>query len=402
MNAISPMLEDAESGPPCQARSARSKGPLGEDPDIRKLGENRLFAGITADLISDIGATVELAHYDADDVIFDEGERGDSFYLVVEGSVRISKCGRAGLQETLSYIQPGDFFGEMALIDGQPRSAKATAAEPTVLGGISAESFAHMLELAPSNLHMNFLRSVVERLRGIDSHFITEVMRTERLSMVGTMANSIIHDLKTPIQALSSCTSLIAERVQDPQIKQFIGMMEKANGMMVDMVQELLDFARGQSSLQLARRPAQALIEELDAQLFRIVPPNVHLFREIQSCDEIKVDTGRLARVLLNLIKNAIEAMPQGGVLFLAMKQEDGQVNIRVSDTGCGIPAELQSKIFEPFVTHGKAKGTGLGMAIAKSVVEAHEGTISLKSAAGRGTTVEIALPVLLPDQVAA
>jgi signal transduction histidine kinase len=316
--------------------------------------------------------------------------------------VRISKCGRAGLQETLSYIQPGNFFGEMALIDGQPRSAKATAAEPAVLGCISAESFARMLELAPSHLHMNFLRSVVEHLRGIDSHFITEVMRTERLSMVGTMANSIIHDLKTPIQALISCTSCIAERVQDPQIKQFIGMMEKANTMMVDMVQELLDFARGQSSLHLARHPAQALIEELDAQLFRIVPPNVHLFREIQCCDEIKVDTGRLARVLLNLIKNAIEAMPQGGVLFLAMKKENGRVTIRVSDTGCGIPAELQSKIFEPFVTHGKSKGTGLGMAIAKSVVEAHEGTISLKSAAGRGTTIEIALPVLHPVQFAA
>ncbi len=68
---------------------------------------------------------------------------------------------------------------------------------------------------------------------------------------------------------------------------------------------------------------------------------------------------------------------------------------IRVGETGCGIPAELQAKIFEPFMTHGKSKGTGLGMAIAKSVVEAHGGTISLTSAVGRGTTIDVALPAL-------
>jgi len=401
MNAISETLERLEAEP-LQSSSAHAKARLArliEYPDLGRLGQNRLFAGIPAELVSDIGASVDLLRFDADDVVFDEGDRGDCLYLVVEGGVRISKTGRAGKQETLSYIQPGNFFGEMALIDGLPRSANAIAAEPTILGCISAQSFAHMLESAPSGVLMNFLRSIVERLRGIDSHFITEVMRTERLSLVGTMANSIIHDLKTPIQALVSCTSLIGARAHDPEIKQFIGMMEKANTMMMDMVQELLDFARGQSSLHLARHPAHALIEELDAQLFRLVPSNVHLFREIKCCEEINVDTGRLARVLLNLIKNSIESMPQGGVLFLAMKQENGKVVVRVSDTGCGIPAELQAKIFEPFVTHGKSKGTGLGMAIAKSVVEAHGGTITLKSVAGNGTTIEIALPVLDPAQ---
>ena len=171
---------------------------LPSPPEAEQLRQNRLFAGIPAELISGLGTDVDLFRFDANDVIFREGDPGDCLYLVVEGAVRISKVGRGAQQETLGFIQPGNFFGEMALIDGEPRSAQATAAEPAVLGRIDAECFANMLRAAPRDLHMNFLRSLAERLRGIDSHFIVELMRTERLSLVGTMANSIIHDLKNP------------------------------------------------------------------------------------------------------------------------------------------------------------------------------------------------------------
>ena len=330
-------------------------------------------------------------------MIFDDGEPGDCLYLVVEGSVRISKMGRGGKQETLGIIQPGNFFGEMALIDGQPRSAKATAGEECVLGRIDSASFARILENAPRSLHMNFLRSVVERLRGINSHFITELMRSERLSLVGTMSNSIIHDLNNPIQALQSCADLIATRTADPDITRFVNIMRKSVTQMTDMTQELLDFARGQSSLQMKRHAAKAVVEEFDSQLVRILPPSVHLLREIHFCDEIEVDLGRFVRVLMNIAKNAIEAMSKGGVLRFELNQEGDSAVFRVSDTGCGIPPELQVKIFEPFVTHGKSKGTGLGMAIAKSVVESHRGAISLQSKPGIGTTIEITLPVLPP-----
>lgn len=364
-------------------------------PDATKLQQNRLFAGIPTELINDIGSDVDLLRFDPDDAIFHEGDAGDCLYLVVEGSVRISKVGRGGKQETLGFIQPGNFFGEMSLIDGQPRSANATAAEPTVLGRIDADAFARILDHAPRSLHMNFLRSVVERLRGINSHFITELMRSERLSLVGTMANSIIHDLKNPIHALKMCTSLIEKRANDPSIKNFTGIMEKSIESMTDMVQELLDFARGQSSLQQERKPVKAVLEELDTQLVRLVPDSVHLVREFRPAGEILVDVRRFARVLLNIIKNSIEAMPNGGVLRLGLRVGEGRAIFTVSDTGCGIAPELQAKIFEPFVTHGKSHGTGLGMSIAKNVVEAHGGFIALQSTVGVGTTVEIVLPVV-------
>ena len=263
---------------------------LSTHPEPETLQQNRLFAGLPTALISNIGADVDLLHFDVDDVIFNEGEPGDCLFLVVEGSVRISKMGRGGKQETLGLVQPGNFFGEMALIDGQPRSAQATAAAPTILGKIDHGSFERILEHAPRDLHMNFLRSVVERLRGINSHFITELMRSERLSLVGSMANSIIHDLKNPIQAIHSCAELIASRSTDPNVAKFTEIMQKSVGQMTDMLQELLDFARGQSSLQLKPRSPKSVYCEFDSILVRILPPNIHLLREIHYCDDISVD----------------------------------------------------------------------------------------------------------------
>jgi signal transduction histidine kinase len=126
----------------------------------------------------------------------------------------------------------------------------------------------------------------------------------------------------------------------------------------------------------------------------RLIPKNVHLMRDVDCTAELMVDVGRFARMLLNLVKNAMEAMKTGGILRLGVRKEYDRVIFRVSDTGCGMSPELQAKIFEPFVTFGKSGGTGLGMAIAKSVVEAHNGTISVQSELGVGTTIEVAIPV--------
>jgi signal transduction histidine kinase len=368
---------------------------LDHAPDPSALQQNRLFAGLPADMVSELGAHMALLRFDAGDIIFEEGEPGDCLYLVVEGSVRISKLGRGGNQETLNFINPGNFFGEMALIDGQPRSAQASAAAPTVLGQVDAAAFERILENAPRTLHMNFLRSVVERLRGINSHFITELMRNERLALVGTMANTIIHDFKSPIAVIRSCTELLASRVADPAVAEFTALIEKATGNLLGMTQELLDFARGNTSVAFQRHSAASVLEELEAQFRPALPANIHVIREVRFADDVNVDLGRFTRVLLNLVKNAIEAMPRGGILRLGLRQEGDRVIFKIADTGSGIPPELLEKIFEPFVTFGKSKGTGLGMAIAKSVAEAHGGTITVQSKVGLGTTLEVSLPAL-------
>lgn len=356
---------------------------------------NRLFDGLPAALVNELGAQMALLRFDEGECIFNEGDAGDCLYLLCKGSVRISKTGRGGLQETLGIIEAGHFFGEMALIDGEPRSAQATAnGQPTVLACVDRLTFEGIMARTPSGLQMNFLQSVVERLRSVNSTFVSELMRSERLSTVGTMANSIIHDIKTPMTVILSCADLIRVRSSDPDVHEFIGLINKAVDKMLDMTQELLDFARGESSLQLERLPANAVFAEMSDELRPILGSNVHLVREDDCRAEILVDAGRFARVLLNLVKNAVDAMPRGGILRLTVQQEaSGRVVFQVSDTGFGIADDLMGRLFEPFVTHGKSKGTGLGLAIAKSVVHAHHGTITVRSKVGVGTVFEISLP---------
>src|ERR1051325_10953652 len=358
------------------------------------LANNRIFEGIETDLLEQIAPSVHVVQLAEGEVIFREGDPGDLLYLVGEGSVRISKSGRGGEQETLGVIQPGNFFGEMALLDGQPRSAMATAVGNTLLGTVDEPTFQHILELAPSRLHMNFLRSVTERLRSVNSHFISEVMRSERLSLVGSMANSIIHDLKNPICIIRSGCDLIGERSNDPAQRQLLKMMDNAVDGMLAITQELLDYARGHSELKCETVTIWHLLDELNTQSLCLLPgKNVQFAKDIRYDGEIRVDFARFVRVLCNLIKNACEAMPQGGILTIATDLIEHEVVIRISDTGIGIPPEILQKVFEPFVTHGKSHGTGLGMAIAKSIVTAHQGKISVRSVPGSGTTVEIRLP---------
>lgn len=359
-----------------------------------QLGQNRLFEGIESDLLDRIAPDVRVVQLGEGEIIFREGDPGDLLYLVGEGSVKISKSGRGGQQETLGFIQSGNFFGEMALLDGKPRSAMATAAEPTLLGTVDESTFQHILELAPSRLHMNFLRSVSERLRAVNSHFISEVMRTERLSLVGTMANSIIHDLKNPICIIRCCTDLISMETKEPRLQELTGMADKAVDGMLAMTQELLDYARGSATVSCETVSIWCLLDELNQQSLRLLPGNnIQFAKNIRYDGNVLVDVTRFVRVLCNLIKNAREAMPNGGILTISTDLVDDQVVIRISDTGVGIPAELLPKLFEPFVTHGKTHGTGLGMAIAKSVVTAHNGNISVSSVRGSGTTVDIRLP---------
>lgn len=367
-----------------------------ENPSPDMLRQNALFSGVPVESLSAFCRDLRVEHFAPEQVIFEEAHPGDCMFLLTEGSVKISKVGRGGHQETLDFISPGEFFGEMSLIDGQPRSAQASSVAGTTVVRIDEPTFRRILKAAPEGLQMNFLRSIVERLRGVNSHFIAELTRQERLSTIGAMANSILHDMKNPITVVKGCAELIGLKSDVPAMKEFARVMGSAVARIEDMIQELLDFARGQSSLQLSRARAMAVLEDLDPQLTHLIPKGIHMLRESRCDASIMVDLGRFSRVLLNLIKNAIEAMPEGGVLIISLQEEHHHVLFKVSDTGVGIPPELLPRIFEAFVTHGKSKGTGLGLAIAKNVVEAHGGTIHATSEPGIGTTFDIRIPIAL------
>jgi signal transduction histidine kinase len=163
------------------------------------------------------------------------------------------------------------------------------------------------------------------------------------------------------------------------------------------MTNELIDFSRGSTQLKLEPIKVGELIHKLN-QDFAKCRPIVDVRIEVFYDGRINVDRHRIIRVFANLIKNAREAMARTDekILCFIVKRVDSKLRFEISDTGCGIPAQLLPRIFEPFVSHGKANGTGLGLAISKSVVDAHRGSILVKSR-DTGTTFTIDLP-LEPD----
>ena len=126
-------------------------------------------------------------------------------------------------------------------------------------------------------------------------------------------------------------------------------------------------------------------------------PRGVAFRRELAYEGELVLDVDRLTRALLNFIANALDAMPSGGTLTLASRRAEGRIELVVSDTGVGIPEELQPRLFEPFFTHGKPRGLGLGMSIARKIVEEHGGEVQLVSGPGRGTRVTLRMPLEPP-----
>jgi len=120
----------------------------------------------------------------------------------------------------------------------------------------------------------------------------------------------------------------------------------------------------------------------------------VRLVLQIDYKGALRIDDAKMKRVVMNLARNAREAMGEaGGELRIGLREDGDRIALSVADTGPGIPKEMEGRLIQSFATHGKANGTGLGLAIVKTIVDQHEGTLTVSSEPGRGTTFEISLP---------
>ena len=367
---------------------------LFDPPERGVFRDNNLLTGISPAAYEQIEPKIEVVRCAPREVIFEEDEPGDCLYLIAQGSVRISKKGRGGQQETLAFLMEQDFFGEMALIDRGQRSAQAAAVGHALLGRIDRQTWDLLLRVAPHEVLSNFTRSVTQRLRNNNQHFIEEMMRNERLSLLGTTISSIVHDMNNPIGCILGACAAIQSTVQDELTHQMARIIRESVTRMETMTRELIDFSRGKTELHLQFVQVADLVEGLQPDFARC-RPFIEVQTDVLYDGQLQVDRHRFLRVFSNLIRNAREAMKAqpGNQLRVSIKQVDSIVRFEISDTGCGIPSELLPRIFEPFVTHGKTNGTGLGLAISKAVVEAHHGSIAVSSSE-KGTTFQIDLPL--------
>jgi signal transduction histidine kinase len=359
------------------------------------IQDHPFFNGFRPDDAAKLIAVAEAQEVSAKAIIFSEGDPSDSVCLVLKGKVDMVKRASNDQTRVLASCVTGDYFGEMGVLDGSVRSTDAVTSEPTRLARIPKAAFVQTLHDAPGSTAMSFMHQVLDHLRVTNGRYVTEVVRKEKMTLVGEMANTIIHDIRGPFTSVQLGTDLIAEKHADQETLEICEMMKGQINRVKVMAEELLEFARGTSSIKLEEVELSELISQFHF-LNRdfVASTNVKLKIE-QEPVRVMADPNKLLRVLQNLMNNAIEALRNHPEALISITSTplSAHVEIRIRDNGPGIPEPIRDRLFEPFVTHGKKNGTGLGMAITKSIIQAHQGKIYFETETGRGTDFIVELP---------
>lgn len=224
-----------------------------------------------------------------------------------------------------------------------------------------------------------------------------QTLEAERLAAVGRVAGTVAHDLRGPLSGIINSADFLARpKVPAATRKKMCEGIVAASRRLISTVQGILDYARkGHMSTNFSLCHLADFIQEV-VDVFKVdfSDRKIHVEIECGYQGELKMDSDRMAQVIHNIIANARDAMPDGGRLTVTTSRENGWVNLRFSDTGPGVPPDLTDRIFEPFVSHGKKKGAGLGLSIARRIVEEHGGKMWVENSVKGGAVFAIQLPL--------
>jgi signal transduction histidine kinase len=189
---------------------------------------------------------------------------------------------------------------------------------------------------------------------------------------------------------------MLQKKLTDTHYAQILGKVEAQTDRVARIIKNLLAFARSPSDASFQRVDLKQSLEEILSLIdYKLRDMNIRLELELAAVPPIYAQGERLQQVFINIILNALDAMPGGGTLGIRLAQEGGAEVVRISDSGTGIRPEHLSRIFDPFfTTKGVGKGTGLGLSISYAIVKEHDGRIEVRSEVGRGSTFTITLPI--------
>ncbi|MDY7041819.1 MAG: ATP-binding protein, partial [Chloroflexota bacterium] len=227
-----------------------------------------------------------------------------------------------------------------------------------------------------------------------------QLIQVEKLAAMGRLAASIAHELNNPLQAIQNCLHLVLRRsLPKPKQLQYLEMAQEEVERLIGIVQGMLEFYRP-SQGQRAPVQVNAIVENVltlaSKQLQNgSIVVHQHLTPDLPPLEAV---SDQLKQVFLNIVINAVEAMPDGGDVYIktGLTPDGRSITISFTDTGLGLSTEKQAKIFEPFYTT-KSKGTGLGLSVSYGIIERHGGSIEVQSKLGQGTCFTVKLPVSQP-----
>lgn len=227
------------------------------------------------------------------------------------------------------------------------------------------------------------LEEALSELRDTQSKLI----EAEKMSTIGNMSGQIMHDIRNPMSIIHMCCEILNNPdIKDKNVPELVKVIKLQVDRSVNMIRDFLDFARGQTSLDLKLQPLDRLIDEIaEYQENDCISKGITFHAELEENVDVLMDGDKIHRVINNLINNAKESIIEKGtgrhgVIRLNVVPKKEHVEFVVIDNGPGISLDIRPKIFQPFVTHGKKNGTGLGLAIVEKIVKDHGGQITFES----------------------
>jgi signal transduction histidine kinase len=224
---------------------------------------------------------------------------------------------------------------------------------------------------------------------------VARLLQSERVHSLGKMANFLIQDIKKPILVSKRYSEHLLSKKLPAEISQVVEMILEQLNHVVDIVQTTSSYSEGKTVLRTLNVSLNNTLIDYASRIDNyVVSKSCRIVNEFDKDVTIRLDLKEFYQCYFHIIKNACDAMPEGGTIYISTKREEKKVKIFFKDNGLGIPDSVKDKIFDPFVSYGKKEGTGLGLAITKKIVDAHNGKIEFESTTGIGTTFIITLPI--------
>jgi signal transduction histidine kinase len=373
----------------------------------------RTFPGLEGDGLEHLEAVARERFYPPDTTVVREEDVGQAFFIIVQGEVEVTKQVDGQTQRVLQRHGPGDFFGEMALIEISPRTATVRTLTPSKLLELSKDDFDNVLSRHPV-MALSVMRTLTQRLRQADQRAIAELgQKNEELARVNReliqqekyrseFLTTVAHELRTPLTSANGYLTLVANgRMNGDQAQHAVNRALRNVKRVVKLVNDILFLQEVDLILpefypvSLREIAGQAVARCSQQAIEADVSLRVQLEENLP---QVVGDSEWLRRAVDALLDNAIKFSPNGGQILVQTTCQSGQVQLTIGDQGMGIPADQVDRIFERFQPGRQAGpylfgGVGLGLSLVKQVVDQHGGKIEVQSTEGQGSTFVISLP---------